>query len=128
METLLQPLLQQGPVFTREVQGATIVLVPRAALGNLNEAEIVRETQDLLQVINNSGPTRILIDLNHGDYMGSAFVGAIVRLWKRVGERGGRLAMCNLSDKAYQILRVTKLHAMWPIYATRDEALQAIGR
>jgi hypothetical protein len=26
-----------------------------------------------------------------------------------------------------QVLRVTKLHAIWPIYASRDQALAAVG-
>ncbi|MGQ0636015.1 MAG: STAS domain-containing protein [Planctomycetaceae bacterium] len=124
---ILAPVPQTGPVFLREMSGSTLVLRPHCRLGSLQETQIVAETNELLEIINSSGPLNIVLDLAHDDYLGTAMVGAIVRLWKRVAMRGGRLALCNLSDTVHQVLRVTKLHAVWPIYATRDEALAAVS-
>ena len=121
------PLEQRGPIFLRERQGSAIVLAPHASLGDLNEEQIQSETSQLVQLINHSGPILFVIDLQTGDYFGSAFLGAIVRLWKRVAQRGGRLALCHVSENIMQILRVTKLHTTWPIYGSREEALKAIG-
>ena len=119
----------QGQIFARESHGNTLVLNPVIHLGSLHEPEIAHETQDLLDLINNSNsiPTNLVIDLGCGEYLGTAMLGAIVKLWKRVSQRGGRLALCNVSDNVAQVLRVTKLHTIWPIYGTRDQALSAIG-
>ncbi|MFN0053478.1 MAG: STAS domain-containing protein [Planctomycetales bacterium] len=122
-----RPLEPTGPVFNREWHGGAIVLSPHASLGDLNENQIKDETAQLLELINHSGPVLFVIDLQTGDYFGSAFLGAIVRIWKRVAQRGGRLALCHVSENIIQILRVTKLHTTWPIYATRAEALRGIG-
>ncbi|MSR58302.1 MAG: anti-sigma factor antagonist [Planctomycetaceae bacterium] len=128
METLAAGApLAQGPVFNRERQGQALVLSPRISLGNLQEIEIARETQELLELLNHSGPTSVIIDLANCDYLGSTFLGAIVRIWKHVSQRGGRLALCNVSDPAIQILRVIKLHVTWRLCDSRDEALQAVG-
>jgi anti-anti-sigma factor len=54
-------------------------------------------------------------------------LGAIVKLWKRVCQRGGRLALCNVSENVSQVLHITKLHAIWPIYGSREQALSAVG-
>jgi anti-anti-sigma factor len=124
---LLAPPAQTGPVFIREVSGGTLVLRPHCRLGSLHEPEIVAETNELLEIINSSGPLNVVLDLANDDYLGTAMIGAIVRLWKRVALRGGRLGLCHVSDTVYQVLRVTKLHAVWPIYATRDEALGALS-
>lgn len=128
METLFsQHLPSKGPIFTREILGDTLVLSPHAPLGNLHEAEISEETQELLKVINHVGPTNLVIDLQSGTYLGTAFLGATVRLWKRIGERGGRLALCNVAPQVFELLRITKLHTIWPIYSSRDEALHAVA-
>lgn len=128
METLmLRPHLQKGPVFVREIYGAALVLTPHGPLGNLHETEFMQETLELLEVVNHSGPMHLVIDLQHGDYAGSAFLGAVIRLWKRIAQNGGRLAICHVSESAAQILRMTKLHTVWPIYVSRDDALRAVG-
>ncbi len=119
----------QGQIFFREARGNTLVLNPLIHLGSLHEPEIAHETQELLEYINKSdpSPTNLVIDLAQGDCLGTAILGAIVKLWKRVSQRGGRLALCNVSESVIQVLRVTKLHAIWPIYGNRDQALAAIG-
>lgn len=128
METLLlRPHPQRGPIFIREVQGIALILCPHSPLNTLNEAEITAETLELLEVINHSPAANLIVDLQQEEYLVSAFLGAVVRLWKRVGERGGRLVMCNVSDKVFQILRATKLHTSWPIHGSREDALHALG-
>jgi anti-anti-sigma factor len=128
METLiLRPHRAKGPVFVREIHGGALVLTPHGPLGNLQEAEFVQETLELLEVVSHSGPTNLVIDLQHGDYAGSAFLGAVIRLWKRIAQNGGRLALCHVSENAGEILRMTKLHTVWPIYISRDDALRAVG-
>lgn len=128
MDTLiLRPHLRKGPVFVREIQGVALVLTPHGPLGNLHETEIVQETTEILEFVNHSSPTNLVIDLQQGDYAGSAFIGAVIRLWKRVGQNGGRLALCHVSENVIQVLRASKLHTTWPIYISRDEAVRAVG-
>lgn len=124
MDTVLPPSqLEAGPIFLRELQGNTLVLAPHRPLGSLNEIEIVGESNELVTLFQPSSPLNLVVDLQQGEYLGTALLGAIVRLWKRVALAGGRLALCNISDPVFQILRITKLHTVWPIYGSRDEAL-----
>ncbi|HTI49508.1 MAG TPA: STAS domain-containing protein [Planctomycetaceae bacterium] len=128
METLLlRPHPQRGPVFIREIQGIAWILSPHSPLDTLNETEITAEILELLEVINHSPAANLIVDLQQEEFVVSLFLGAVVRLWKRVGERGGRLVMCNVSDNVSQVLRVTKLHALWPIHGSREDALHALG-
>lgn len=129
MHTSTPPVqLAPGHIFARESQGNTLLLNPMIHLGSLHEPEIVHETDDLLEIINKpgDGPTNLVIDLAFGEYLGTAMLGAVVKLWKRVSQRGGRMALCNVSDNVIQVLRVTKLHTIWPIYASREQALSAV--
>ena len=121
------PQLAEGHIFTRESYGNTLVVNPLIHLGSIHEPEIVHETEDILNLINTSASINLVIDLARGDYLGTAMLGAVVKLWKRVSQRGGRLALCNVSENILQVLRITKLHTIWPIYGTREQALAAVG-
>jgi anti-sigma B factor antagonist len=119
-----------GTIFSRETRGRTLILNPLIHLGSLHEPEIAHETAELLEMIVNrqsDEPANLVIDLAHGEYLGTAMLGAIVKLWKRVSQRGGRLALCCVSENVLEVLRVTKLYTVWPIYPSRDQALTSIG-
>lgn len=121
------PQLPDGHIFTRELHGTTLLLNSQTNLGSLHEPEIAHEAEDLLHLINESQSTNVVIDLSRAEYLGTAMLGAVVKLWKRISLRGGHLALCNVSENVAQVLRITKLNAVWPIYASRDQAMTAIG-
>jgi anti-sigma B factor antagonist len=120
------PAQPEGRVFTRELRGNTLLVNSLIQLGSLNEGEIVHETDELIQLINTSQSTNLIIDLSRGDYLGTVMLAAIVKLWKRISQCGGRLALCNVSENVAQVLQLTKLDTIWTIYDTRDQALGAI--
>jgi anti-anti-sigma factor len=120
--------LPEGQIFLRQQQGRTIVLVPAGHLEGHHEPEIVHETSELLKyVLTSSEPTNIVVDLGQSRFLGTAMLGAIVKLWKRVSERGGKLVLCEVANTIEDVLRCTKLHTVWPIYASRHDALLAVG-
>jgi len=126
--TATQTHRPEGHVFHRQRQGRTIVLVPLAHLDGHHEPEIVHETAQLLkEVLTSPEPANIVVDLGQSRILGTAMLGAIVKLWKRVCERGGKLALCDVAGPIVDVLRCTRLHTVWPIYASRDEALAAVG-
>lgn len=126
LQTLLTNYPTVGPIFTREQQGGVLLLSPHSPLGNLYEAEIDKEASELLEMINQARGLAVLIDLGGSDYLGTAMLGAVVRLWKRISQRGGRLAICRISAPVHDMLRITKLHTVWPIFDTREAALQTL--
>jgi anti-anti-sigma factor len=114
-------------VFRREWRETTLILHAAGPLGSLHENEIDREMAELISLLNGKGPFAVVIDLAHSDYLGTALLGALVKLWKRISQQKGNMAMCNVSDQVYQVLRITKLHAVWPICYTREDALIRIA-
>ena len=53
-------------------------------------------------------------------------LGLFVRLWKRVRERGGRMALCNLSACETEVLKITRLTEFWQICDSLDDAVAAV--
>lgn len=68
-----------------------------------------------------------LVNLADLNYMGSALVALVVRLWKTIKEKDGRMAVVNSDEMVLEVLRLSGLEDVWTICDTADEGLKAIG-
>ncbi len=68
----------------------------------------------------------IVFDLSKVDYFGSVFLGVLLRCWKLVQAKGGTMALAGVSVRAKELLHLTSLDFVWPIYADRREAVEAL--
>jgi anti-anti-sigma factor len=113
-------------LFDGERDGDILVLVPKVDLRESNYLEIEAGAQGILDLVSAPEVKGLVIDFHRTDYFGSTALGFILRLWKRVSSHGGRLAFCNVSEREKEILLVTRLDTLWPVCATRDDALRAV--
>ncbi|MBW3541335.1 MAG: STAS domain-containing protein [Planctomycetes bacterium] len=60
-------------------------------------------------------------------YFSSIVIGAVMAMAEKVRSRGGRCAFCNASAGMRDILSIMKIDSVLPYFATRDEALRAVG-
>lgn len=113
-------------LFDVERDGEVLILVPRTDLRESDYLEIEAGARDLLDLVSAPDVKGLVLDFHRTDYYGSTALGFFLRLWRRVGGRGGRMAFCNLSSNEGEILAVTRLDTLWPVYPSRDEALKAV--
>ena len=71
--------------------------------------------------------TRVILDLSRVTFMDARAVGAIVRCRGLLVARSADLALVCPGGPALRLLTVLGLDRVWPIYLTRDEALQAVA-
>ena len=112
--------------FEFEREGQTLVVTARTDLRELDYPEVEAGARDILHLLGNGTIDNVVLDFHRTDYYGSTALGFFVKLWKRVRERGGRMAFCGVSDHEREILRITRLDGLWPICPSRQEALQAV--
>ena len=67
--------------------------------------------------------TRLVIDFSRVSFFGASLLGVLLSAGKRLSARPGDVALCCLSPQALEIMRVTRQDTVWPIFATRAEAL-----
>ena len=67
-----------------------------------------------------------MFDLSKVGFFGSIFLALLLRIHKRVKERGGELVLCGPTQTARELLSVTALDTLWAIYDNRAEALSAL--
>jgi anti-anti-sigma factor len=68
-----------------------------------------------------ASPRIVVLDLAGVRFVGSFFVGALVRLGTELG-RPGALRLAAIPDNVMETLRQSRLDDRFPIYATVDEA------
>ncbi len=112
--------------FEIECVGDTILVTPCRDLREVEYAQIEEGAREVLGLLRDSPVKHLVMDFVRTDYYGSTALGFFVKLWKRVSKRGGKIAFCNLSDHEKEILETTRLDSLWPICASRAEALQAV--
>ncbi len=69
------------------------------------------------------GATTVVIDFTRSPYIDSSGLGALVSLGKRLREMGGDLRLAGLNDDLRTLFELTRLDALFPLFASREDAL-----
>jgi len=75
----------------------------------LEEGKIAELRESLEPVIEKNGDGRMLLDFVNVEFMTSAMLGLLVRLNKKVRERGGGLGLCNVDPSIRKVFEITQL-------------------
>jgi anti-anti-sigma factor len=118
----VSPVLSKPEVST--VDGITYVSFG-TDYKTITEDVIPAATETLLSVASAAQP-RIVINLAHTDFFGSSFIEVLFRVWKRVTQRGGKFALCQVAPYCVEVLKVTHLDTLWPICDTPEDARKAV--
>jgi len=110
---------------TRE-QDVTVVDLDQA-YDALDTQGIQRIESLLITKVATAEPPRVVIDMSHTEYIGSRFIEVLFRTWKQIRERQGQMALCGLSPFCKDVLTAARLDKIWPIHATRAEAVAEVG-
>ena len=91
----------------------------------LNGRLDVQTGPSLDAVIPESGP--VLLDLSELSYVSSAGFREFFLLGRQLQRLGGGMAVCALQPDVKRIFDIAQFQTAYPVCATRDEALVAIG-
>ncbi len=116
----------QENAFTIERHGDIQVIVVSPALESMDPSLVEGASTLLLEPIRSRENPQILFDLGQIPYFGSAFLALMLRCWKHVASKGGMMVLTSVSPSARDLLRMTALDTVWPIYNTRREGLEAL--
>lgn len=69
------------------------------------------------------GVRMVIVDFTRSAYIDSSGLGALVSLGKRLRESGGDLRLTGLNDDLRTLFELTRLDALFPLFASRDAAI-----
>ena len=81
----------------------------------LDEAKIAELRESLEPIVEKNGAGRMLLNFANVEFMTSAMLGLLVRLNKKVRERGGKLELCNVNPSIRKVFEITQLTKVFDI-------------
>ena len=119
--------MSQARIFDTQIENATLIVAPRGDVSTLAGEDVHAELPDLLNQLQRTDVKHVVFDLKKASYFGSILLGVMSALWGRIRHRGGKMAVCNVSETGVEIFQVSKFDTLWPICASREEALKRVA-
>jgi len=110
-----------------EIAKSHAILRLDPAIGNAAWGDIDRVGEDLISSINSHRAVAWLVDLSGLEYMGSALVALVVRVWKAVQAVGGQVVVVCGDGMPQEVLKLAGLDKVWTITTTYEEGLRRLG-
>ena len=109
-----------------EAQDGVTVIHLGPEYENLDESLLDELRSSILDVAETATPPKVVLDLSHTKFFGSAFIEIMFRAWKRLEGRGGKFALSGLTPYCEEIVEVTHLDRLWTVYPDRGAAVAAL--
>lgn len=113
-------------IFTTSIEGSTLMLEVHGPVSSLTDDSLLKEVDGILAQLRQGTAHDIVVDFGQSPYFGSAMLETLRRVWNDVQQHGGRMIVCNLSTVGNEILQVSKFDQLWPIVATRTDAVKKL--
>jgi anti-anti-sigma factor len=112
--------------FTCEQIDDVLVITPLTDIGGVDQDAVQANVAQLIATLTAVEIQHAVFDFQSVTYFGSEMLETMLTVWREVRGRGGRLAVCNLSDAERELLATVRFDSLWPIAATRNEAMSAV--
>ncbi len=114
-------------IFAVHLENATLIVAPTGPISNFAGREVQPEWEQVMAFVQKGQCHNVLVDMEKVSFFGSVLLGALNAMWKRIRQRDGKLALCNLSDMGAEIIHAAKFDTLWKIYPTREEGLKDLA-
>ena len=109
---------------TRDDRGVTVVDLA----GKITVGETSQQLHSRLRGLVESGNKNILINLSNVKMIDSSGLGTLVASYTTVEKNGGQLKLTNLSDKASELMTITKLYTVFDVFDDEQAAINSFPK
>jgi anti-sigma B factor antagonist len=103
-------------------EDVTIVLIPGTTLDASNTKKFKSDVAPLA-----TAGARIIFDLSNLKFVDSSGLGAMLSSLRQINGVGGDLKLCAMSKPVRALIELVRMHRVFEIYNTREEALLSFG-
>lgn len=90
----------------------------------LDEVGLEKIGRQLIEIAQAANPPLLVLDMAPTEFFGSSFIETLFRVWKKLNTQpGAKFAISGLQPYCKEVLEVTHLDRLWPLPATRAEAV-----
>jgi anti-sigma B factor antagonist len=103
-----------------------IKVVGDVTIVRLSGPRIGLESREALyELVDARGPLNLILNLEEIPVLTSSPIGLLVSLRNRVQALGGSVALCHVAADVREILRLTSVDGLFPIFGTEAEAIES---
>ena len=116
-----------SPNLQVEYRGAVIV----ATLTDdkiLDDIQLQKLEGSFMPLIEQTDSIQLIVDFSNVKFLTSSVLGLLIRISKKIYEKGGKLRLCAIDPKIMEIFRITRLDKIFEIFADADDALVGLKR
>ena len=106
-------------------KGVRVISFVEKELGINFDADRLEE--ELAHAIQGLASPKVVLNMSDVAYVSSRPLGSLVGFHKRVWSAGGQIKMSNTPDYVHETIRVAKLHRIFELYETEQEALNSLA-
>jgi len=107
-------------------QDGVTVIVLGEQYDNLDEPALEAAAAELLEFAQAADPPQVVVDMGRTNFFGSAFLGTLFRVWRRLTSRGGKMCICGATGPCADVLEVTQVDRLWNLFETREAAVESL--
>jgi anti-sigma B factor antagonist len=90
------------------------------------DAQLIQNIGDELNsLVEGDGRRKVLLNFGNVEYLSSTALGILISLNKKLKAFGGRLILCDIDPRIYEVFKITKLDRLLTIQQEEQVALQA---
>lgn len=104
------------------VESGVTVITINSEVAAITEAPEFKKT--LIELIQNDGIRKIVVDFKGVEFVDSTFLGALVVGLKKMAEFNGDIKVANLEPPVRVMFELTKLYKVFEVFETRVEAVE----
>jgi len=90
----------------------------------LDASNVMDFKRDIAPVL--EANSRVCFDLSQLRFVDSSGLGAILSCLRRLNGAGGDLKLCGLAKPVRALFELVRMHKIFDIYTTRDEAVRSL--
>jgi anti-sigma B factor antagonist len=90
----------------------------------LDASNVMDFKRDIAPVL--EANSRVVFDLSQLRFVDSSGLGAILSCLRRLNGAGGDLKLCGLAKPVRALFELVRMHKIFDIYPTRDEAVRSL--
>ena len=107
--------------YYHSVDHDVLIVSADGGIGSHNADEFLEKLGGLID----AGATRIIVDCTALKYISSYGVGVLVRLHKKLAQRGGQVRLAAVDSAVFTVLRMVRLEQLFHSYPTVEDARHA---
>jgi anti-sigma B factor antagonist len=100
----------------------TVAVLPMEELDASNSTQFKGEVAPLLEAT-----TKLVFDLSRLRFVDSSGLGAFISCLRRLNAKGGDVKLCGMSKQVRGVFELVRMHRIFDIYGTKEEAVHAFA-